>query len=411
MKLTPLASCFVLLGLGSLSLAASACSSSGDDESGTAESAKRVKPKGNEDYTTGTVTVTVPSNSPTLLPTSGYLVDQAKKVAAIPFKLNEQVTAPIGTYDVRFYHYQYTDPFATVDVVGGQQSTVNFSVLDVVPVTASTPPAQGTQVQFDYGPPALPLSGDAHALSISFENGNLTYDSPIQFPNTVRGGVVLAPNTTYTLYQSQADLTKVKLDELVVGSKAKVYTLGPYVEKWSSTDMQVPSKTLNVTLAGSDFPASPLSVIWSCSAAQSDAAHNYKIGPTYDVKSLTDGKAVQQKSVSGKLLADPACNYSIALETGTLALDLTKASLDVDVEYIDVDDVELDHTGGGVRTVPGTYRISKILGPGQAPQPLTTTFVHPTKTAVAVVPGTYLVEVSYQDNVGSKIYSNQVTVP
>ncbi|HVH45659.1 MAG TPA: hypothetical protein VM925_25065 [Labilithrix sp.] len=397
---------------------------SGDDTE-TLDQEARVKPKGNETFTTGTLVVSVPKNAPELAPTELRLAPTGLVPGANSprGRLDEEITLPIGTYDLfvgRPAPFSIgkpygTKPYGTVVIKGGEQVTMTLPVLAPVTVTGQPRPADLQTVYVDYGPAIVPMNASPRDLTPSLVAEDVLYWDPLAGPKV---GIVLAPGETYRVERPKPDDGTEVLATLTVPKSSKsIHKLPSLSNAWDVPTMNVPSATLEVISSGSDFPARDVLVRWACEPICDDnlAAPRPNVGFTCGLMGSRGAAVVINAGVApktasgGTFLAHPKCHYEITgLASGDIPIDSSQPKTSIHVGYIDVEDVVISHTNGGKRTVKGQFSLSRAPGPGQKAVDLGGSWE--TGNAVPVAPGTYVVLVRYADNTGPKSYTETVTV-
>ena len=391
-------------------VALNACSAASDDDGeGTASQEKRVKPTGNEQYTTGTVVVKVPAGAPALVPTRVVFQKQGTSTAA-EANLDTPTALPVGTYDLRVAGSNSATNYGSFTVTGGQTATVTLPVLAPVSLTQTPKTSVPAPAKFTYGPDYRPLYPEParYTPALRLVGSGSVAGNPIG----TNQGIVLVPNAKYEVVRQTPLGTYGVLSTLNVGATPQVHSLAGVSDLWSTVPFTVPSMNLEFEVDASDFAVAVYPrLTWAC-AARSDQTGNYQ---SYGdnggalLATLTAAGVANQQTVKGSA-GTPGCQYHLGLVSGAIALDMSKTTVTAAVHWIDVEDVHVTHSNGTVRDVKGKYRVSSVPGPGQPPRALTG-FQYDTTTAVPVAAGTYLIEVQYQDNAGQKIYSETVTVP
>lgn len=392
------------LVLGTLS-AAGCAALEADDETGSIEQEKRVKPNGNEQYTTGTALVSVPNGAPQLATTA--LVFSMQGRADVRGNLGTPVELPIGTWNLNVAGSNAQTSFGKLEIKGGKTTNLVLPVL--APVQRTTPPAPTSlpNSQFRWGPVYEPIAKNAvqRVPGLRVQGPGSVYAQPIG----TNVGIVLVPDATYEIYRTKSTGEEV-LDTLLA-KDPKVYTMGAVADAWTAGVFDVPQSELTFDLDASDFKSYGVALTWTCTAAM-DVAKNYRTPGAYRqdwLLNMTD-VATAQKIVG--TVGAPGCKYELTLASGVIALDVSKPKVTQAVHFLDVEPVHLTHENGTVRDVQGKFRLLRVPGPGQTPVPLNVDYTYDTNRAVAVAPGTYVVEVRYLDNTGSyKLYKEQVSVP
>lgn len=405
--------------VGVMACLVSACSMVSDEDAESSEQETRVKPKGGEGFTTGTLFVTVPKGAPKIAPTTLRLAPPGQAAGANAPKghLDEIMTAPVGTYDLLVDGSK--EPFASVVIQGDKQSTLTLPVLAPIPFKAAPKPADRVPVTFDFGPAAHPTNESAWHLELSLLPDELVYDHTLFESNL---GLLLAPGGSYRIersaYAENPGWSQQVLATLDVPKNgAAVHTLPAVSDGWYMPSFDAPSAMLEVSSSGSDFAAAEVSLSWNCEPLY-DLRGNFKTCAPWGCgfqrvdgsNAIFSAGVAPKKKVSGKFLAHEKCVYQlVGLASGDVAIDVKQPKSSLKVGYVDVEDVEVVHENGTKRRVKGTFTLSRVLGPGQNPAALNGAW--PTGTAVPVAPGTYLVEVKYQNNAQARSYTETIVVP
>ncbi len=398
----------LLLGLAA-SFPLTGCGLEADDDTGSLEQEKRVKPNGNEKHVTGTAIVKVPPGAPALAVTQIQFTANGFTASPVTTNLDTAASLPVGKWDVRVAGSNAATIFGTIEVKGGQTTTVVLPVLAPVARTSTQEPPRVAPPAFTWGPAFAPINPAAvsRVPSIRIVGGGSVYSTPIG----AQGGIVLVPGATYEIFRRNAagngdDI----LQSLAVQTNPQVYNLPAVSDMWVPAVFDVPQTELSIDIEGSDFVAQAPVLAWTCSAA-SDAAKNYTSVGGSGSRALRPGNAAStQETLVGKM-GTAGCRYQLNLASGAVVLDTTQPTTKAAIHFLDVEHVHLTHENGTTRDVPGKMKLSRIPGPGQQPVAISD-FVYDTNRAYPVAAGTYLVEIRYVDNTNAyKVYSEQITFP
>lgn len=382
--------------------AAFACSAAADDDNGTAEQEKRIKPNGNEDYTHGTVTVKVPAGSPTL-------ADTQLDIGGVAARLGQTVSIPVGQVAITIGTGPYKYEYGSVDVKGGKSHVITLSVLAPITYTPTTKPSPSLKLAYDFGPEYVLWNQGVYdqGAALRFLDANGEAHWPYATPIGTGEGIVLVPSTKYEIVRAGAVASSFQ-----VGAGAQIYSRPPLNQEWRAPSaMNVPKTKIELTLDKSDFPlAYAPTLSWHCAYTQDAAANAYVNAGDGAITFGQVGRKATAQTKSG-FAGTLGCSYVLAYGGGAIPIDPAKATNAIDLYYLDVEHVHVTHTNGSTRDVPGKYRLLKQVGPGQAPVAYPPSFTWATETAIPVDAGTYVVEVQYEDNATTKVYRETVTVP
>jgi hypothetical protein len=397
----------------------SACGAPPDATELSDDSAEiRIRPKGNENLTTGFVTLTVPTGSPPIITNLfiigpngsetyfGGLNTKTEYSIGGPYRVLAQQGLPWVGYD-RSAIAKATE-VATFDIKAGKEITIVLPVVGGVRMKHALNPGELPVPVLDFGPKLLRTKSARENVPY-IDTGVPAIDNPKPWGLVAKAG-------TYNV------MIGSRVVRSVVVTGPSFYPLPEFSTEWVDFPAAVPTTRLELKYAAHDLPLAPIEtgthrMTWYCGKDNplgSDVGIDWGTpNPNSGVLdgTWTAGASAPAKTVALTALSSPQCGYADAdYGFSFRSFDTTKPVASLTLESIEVDDVEVVVTETGTkRQTKGVVQVYVEAGPGIAPRPYGKPFS--TGQAVHVWPGTYTVEVSYDDNAGSKKLTYPVTLP